>query len=259
VSDRNRARVVALICGAGVVVAVANVAGFPKANVSAAQTPYRPTPEPTGDEDGRTTYLRDCAWCHASDATGTVNGPDISDAGPALVDFVLSTGRMPIAAPDQDMERKDPYYEPDQVEAIVRYVETIAATEPAIPQIDLEGADLGEGALLYEDNCAACHSTTGIGAALTSGRIAPSITESTALQVAEAVRTGPGTMPVFDDNVLDEEQLDALVRYAVYLSDPSDEGGLPLGRLGPVSEGAVAWIIGLGLMIVVIRWIGSRS
>jgi ubiquinol-cytochrome c reductase cytochrome c subunit len=259
VSHRNQARIVALICGAGVVVAVAIVAGFPKAHVSAAQTPYRPTPEPTGDEDGRTTYLRDCAWCHASDATGTVNGADITDAGPALVDFMLSTGRMPIAAPDQVAERKAPYYDPAQVEAIVRYVATIAATDPAIPQIDVEGADLGEGALLYEDNCAACHSTTGIGAALTSGRIAPSVRDATAVQVAEAVRTGPGTMPIFGDNVLDEEQLDALVRYVVYLSDPSDEGGLPLGRLGPVSEGAVAWIIGLGLMIGVIRWIGSKS
>lgn len=254
---RNHARVLVLICGAGVVVVASIVAGFPKTHVSSAQTPYRPTPEPTGEQDGRTMYLRDCAWCHGSDATGTVNGPEISDAGPALVDFMLSTGRMPIAAPGQRVERKDSYYDAAEVEEIVRYVETIAAAAPAIPQVDVEGADLGDGALLYEDNCAACHSTTGIGAALTSGRIAPSVTESTALQVAEAVRTGPGTMPVFEENVLDEEQLNALVRYVVYLSDPSDDGGLPLGRLGPVSEGAVAWIIGLGLMIAVIRWIGS--
>jgi ubiquinol-cytochrome c reductase cytochrome c subunit len=258
---RNRAgaRMAALICGAGLVVAASIVVGFPDAPVSVAQTPYRPTPEPTGEQDGRTMYLRDCAWCHGSEAGGTVNGPALTESGPALVDFMLSSGRMPISAPDQIVERKDPYYGPLEVEAIVRYVETIAATEPAIPELDFEGADLGEGALLYEDNCAACHSTTGIGAALTSGRIAPSVHEATAVQVAEAVRTGPGTMPVFGENVLDEEQLDALVRYVVYLSDPSDEGGLPLGRLGPVSEGAVGWIIGLGLMIAVIRWIGSRS
>ena len=257
---RNHARIVLLICSAGLVVAASLVAGFPSTHVSVAQTPYRPTAEPTGTEDGRTMYLRDCAWCHGSDASGTVNGPDITEAGPALVDFMLSTGRMPVSAPDQVAERKDPYYDPPQVAAIVRYVATIGATEPAIPQIDLEGADLGEGALLYEDNCAACHSTTGIGAALTSGRIAPSVRDATAVQIAEAVRTGPGTMPIFRDNVLDEEQLDALVRYVVYLGDPDDEGGgHPFGRLGPVSEGAVAWIIGLGLMIGVIRWIGSRS
>jgi ubiquinol-cytochrome c reductase cytochrome c subunit len=256
---RLHARIVMLVCGAGLVVAASLVAGFPDSHVSVAQTPYRPTPEPTGDQDGRTMYLRDCAWCHASDATGTVNGPDITNAGPALVDFMLSSGRMPISAPDQVAERKDPYYDAAQVEAIVRYVETIAATEPAIPEVDVEDADLGEGALLYEDNCAACHSTTGIGAALTSGRIAPPVRDATAVQVAEAVRTGPGTMPVFGENVLDEEQLDALVRYVVYLSDPADEGGHPLGRLGPVSEGAVAWIIGLGLMIGVIRWIGRSS
>jgi ubiquinol-cytochrome c reductase cytochrome c subunit len=261
VSDprRNHARILVLICGAGLVIAVSLVAGFPETHVSVAQTPYRPTPEPTGDQDGRTMYLRDCAWCHGSDATGTVNGPDIAEAGPALVDFMLSTGRMPISAPDQVVERKDPYYDPAEVKAIVRYVKTIAATDPAIPEVDVEAGDLGEGALLYEDNCAACHSTTGIGAALTSGLIAPSVRDATAVQVAEAVRTGPGTMPVFEENVLDEEQLNALVRYVVYLSDPSDEGGQPLGHLGPVSEGAVAWIIGLGLMIGVIRWIGTSS
>ena len=207
---RNHARIVLLICSAGLVVAASLVAGFPSTHVSVAQTPYRPTAEPTGTEDGRTMYLRDCAWCHSSDASGTVNGPDITGAGPALVDFMLSTGRMPVSAPDQVAERKD--------------------------------------------------STTGIGAALTSGRIAPSVRDATTVQVAEAVRTGPGTMPIFRDNVLDEEQLDALVRYVVYLGDPDDEGGgHPFGRLGPVSEGAVAWIIGLGLMIGVIRWIGSRS
>jgi ubiquinol-cytochrome c reductase cytochrome c subunit len=256
---RTQARIVVLICGAGLVVAGSLVAGFPDAPVSVAQTPYRPTPEPTGAQDGRTMYLRDCAWCHGADATGTVNGPDLMDAGPALVDFMLSSGRMPISAPDRVVERNDPYYDAAEVEAIVRYVATIAASEPAIPELNLENADLGEGALLYADNCAACHSTTGIGAALTSGRIAPPVHDATAVQVAEAVRTGPGTMPVFDENVLDEEQLGALVRYVVYLSDPSDEGGHPLGRLGPVSEGAVAWIIGLGLMIGVIRWIGTSS
>ncbi|MGH2817434.1 MAG: cytochrome bc1 complex diheme cytochrome c subunit [Actinomycetota bacterium] len=256
---RNQARIAVLICGAGLVAAGSLVAGFPNANVSVAQTPYRPTPEPTGAQDGRTMYLRDCAWCHGADATGTVNGPDLTDAGPALVDFMLSSGRMPISAPDRVVERNDPYYDAVEVEAIVRYVATIAASEPTIPELNLENADLGEGALLYEDNCAACHSTTGIGAALTSGRIAPPVRDATAVQVAEAVRTGPGTMPVFDENVLDEEQLGALVRYVVYLSDPSDKGGHPLGRLGPVSEGAVAWIIGLGLMIGVIRWIGTSS
>jgi ubiquinol-cytochrome c reductase cytochrome c subunit len=256
---RTRVRIVLLICGAGLVVAVSVVTGFPNAHVSVAQTPYRPTPEPAGVQDGRTMYLRDCAWCHGSDATGTVNGPDITNAGPALVDFMLSSGRMPISAPDQVVERNDPYYGPSEVEEIVRYVETIAVSGPAIPELDVEDADLGEGALLYEDNCAACHSTTGIGAALTSGRIAPPVRDATAVQVAEAVRTGPGTMPNFGENILDEEQLNALVRYVIYLSDPSDRGGHPLGRLGPVSEGAAAWIVGLGLMIGVIRWIGTSS
>ena len=33
-------------------------------------------------------------------------------------------------------------------------------------------------------------------------------------------------------------------------------GATDLGRVGPVAEGAVAWIVGLGLLMFLARWIG---
>ncbi|HYY79352.1 MAG TPA: cytochrome c, partial [Actinomycetes bacterium] len=54
---------------------------------------------------------------------------------------------------------------------------------------------------------------TATGGALTSGQVAPSLRPSTPLQVAEAVRVGPGAMPSFDPRALDDRQVDSVAAY----------------------------------------------
>ena len=236
---------------------------------------YRPPGVTLADrtDDGKQLYLRDCAWCHGGTGLGTDRGPNILDEpnGPALVDFVLSSGRMPIDSPEQRMVRRDAAYTAEQIDAIVDFVDTLDPAGPDIPELELADADLAHGAVLYQENCAACHSTTGIGGALTEGRViskpgisprnrivVPPVTDSTALEIAEAIRTGPGTMPVFPEESFHENDLNALVAYAEYLKDPDDRGGASFGRIGPVAEGAVGWIVGLGALFVFIRWIGTK-
>ena len=221
-------------------------------------------------DDGKQLYLRDCAWCHARDGSGTERGPDLVTGtnGPAFVDFVLSSGRMPLNRPDQRMARSETIYTRDQIDALVDYVETFDADGPDIPQLALEEADLAHGGVLYQENCAACHSTTGIGGALTEGAsvdeagrpriVVPPVTDATAIEVAEAIRVGPGTMPVFAEEAFDDEDLDALVAYVEYLKDPDDRGGAGLGRVGPVAEGAVGWLVGIGALLLFTRWIGTK-
>lgn len=235
---------------------------------------YRPpafagTPAP---HEGRDLYLKDCAWCHGRVGRGTDRGPDLVSGtnGPALVDFTLSTGRMPIDDPDERMRRRDPTYTPEQIEAIVDFSRELGAPGPEIPELDLASAELSHGNELYQENCAACHSTTGIGGALTQGRltgssgevstsfIAPPVLESSAIQVAEAIRAGPGTMPVFGEETFGPEDLDAIVAYVMYLQTPDNAGGASAGRIGPVAEGAVGWIIGLGLLLIAARWMGTK-
>lgn len=235
---------------------------------------YRPpafagSPAP---HEGRDLYLKDCAWCHGRVARGTERGPDLVSGtnGPALVDFVLSTGRMPIDDPDEPIRRQDVSYTRAQIDAIVEFSRELGASGPDVPQLDLASAELAAGNELYQENCAACHSTTGIGGALTQGRlegstgapsssfIAPSLLESTPVQIAEAVRVGPGTMPVFAAETFDADDLDAIVAYVMYLQDPRDAGGAGAGRIGPVAEGAIGWIVGLGLLLLAARWIGTR-
>ncbi|HWC11563.1 MAG TPA: c-type cytochrome [Acidimicrobiales bacterium] len=222
---------------------------------------------------GRHLYLRDCAFCHGNDGQGTARAPSVIDAtnGPALTDFMLRTGRMPVNAPRDPTTHSEPTYGEEEIRALVRYMEREFPTPgPDIPRVDPRGGDLSTGQQLYQAHCGACHATTGIGGAMltqrgresvggTAGIIIPGFEHSDALEIAEAVRTGPGTMPVFTRSLISDEELDSVVRYVLYLKDPNDVGGAPLGHVGPVVEGAVGWLIGLGVLLVVIRWIGTKA
>jgi ubiquinol-cytochrome c reductase cytochrome c subunit len=204
-------------------------------------------------------YLRDCATCHGADGRGTDLGPDLRDSGAGLVDYYLSTGRMPLSAPDAEVRRHDPRYSPEVREALVDYVVALADGDgPPIPDLDLAAGDVAEGGTLYRLQCAACHAWSGDGGALLN-REAPALHPATPTQIAEAVRGGPGNMPRFGDAALTHDQLQSLVRYVRYLDDPDDRGGNPLWHLGPLVEGAVAVFIGLGALVLAIRWIGTRT
>lgn len=217
----------------------------------------------TGDE----IFLRDCAWCHGNEGEGTERGPDLVSGqnGPAFTDFMLSTGRMPINDPDEEANRADPVYTDEQVSAIVDYVVSLGGVGPDIPDVHPEEGDLGEGLELYQENCAACHAPTLIGAPLTRGRagttsaiIAPDLGAASPDEIAEAMLVGPGAMPVFSEDTFTESQFDSIVAYVSNQQHPDDRGGAAIGRIGPVAEGAVAWIVGLGVMVLLIRWIGTR-
>jgi quinol---cytochrome-c reductase cytochrome c subunit len=238
-----------------------------------------PPPEPVAAaapvERGRFLYLRDCAWCHGASAEGTPRAPDlVSDTrGPADVDFVLRTRRMPLRRPEDPMRRgvATTKYAAVDRQAIVEYLATLNPAGPPVPRLAAHPPPLSRGAELYLANCAACHSSTGIGGTLSAAQrsagstagppeaFAPPVTSSSAIEVVEAIRVGPGTMPVFGPKTLSEEEVDAIAAYVQYLRDPSDPGGIAAGHIGPVSEGAVGWLIGLGLLLGVSRWIGTRT
>ena len=130
---------------------------------------------------------------------------------------------------------------------------------PAIPVIDPARGNLTRGGELYRLHCAPCHSATGIGGALAQGDLAPSIFASTPIEVAESLLVGPGAMPLFAPNVFDEEEVDSIVRYVRYLAEPENPGGLSLGRSGRVDEGLVAWVVGIGGLVLGARWVARRQ
>jgi ubiquinol-cytochrome c reductase cytochrome c subunit len=230
--------------------------------------PYRPpVVEQAGPRTGPELYLRDCGWCHGAAGAGTARGPDLVSGtnGEALTNFMLSTGRMPISSPDERSDRAEPVYDREETAAIVAFVASLGGQGPSIPDIAPEQGDLGDGEVLYQENCAACHSTTLVGGVLASERkvsgralIAPSLLETTPLQTAEAMLVGPGAMPVFGPETFSTDQINSIVRYVEHQQEPDDRGGAPIGHVGPVTEGAVGWLIGLGAMVIVCRWIGTK-
>lgn len=231
----------------------------------AAAAPVGAGPPPAqaadGDQvdEGRRLYQTGCASCHGPDARGTARGPNLQGVGAAAVDFWVSTGRMPLERDTRFAVRKPPSYDREQIDALVAYLTSLDPSGPEIPEIDPAAADLVDGGVLYRANCAACHGAVGIGGALAQARHAPPLGPATPLQVAEAVRIGPGAMPSFGPETFDDEQLSAIVKYVEALDSPEDPGGLGLGHTGPIPEGFVGWLVGLGVVLVAAWWIGDRE
>jgi ubiquinol-cytochrome c reductase cytochrome c subunit len=241
--------------------------------------PYRPRGQLTapqlGPTNGFVLYQRDCAWCHGNEGQGTANGPTLlaGTAGPALTDFMLSTGRMPIDFPGQkNATRRETPYTPAEIAGIVDYVRSLRPPGPDVPVVDLSRGNLAQGRELFQENCAACHSTTGTGGALATGKaaavngfrqpgsiglIAPSLLQASPTQVVEAMRTGPPGMPVFGPDAFPDQQADSIALFVDELQRSGSRGGATLGGIGPVAEGAVGWIVGLGILLLFVRWIGT--
>jgi ubiquinol-cytochrome c reductase cytochrome c subunit len=202
-------------------------------------------------------WLGDCAVCHQPDGSGSTRGPNLQRVGTAMVDFMVSTGRMPLANPKEKEQRRAPKYTPAEIRSLVAYTATFVHGPP-VPTVDTRSADLPAGGDLYRQQCAACHQAAGGGGALAHGAEAPSLSHATSVQVVEAMRTGPGNMPVFSNKTLDAQQADEVAAYVQYLRHPRNPGGLSLDHLGPVPEGLVAWGIGLVTLILVTRLLGTR-
>ncbi|HET8604733.1 MAG TPA: c-type cytochrome [Marmoricola sp.] len=215
-----------------------------------------PTPLSSNAKQGRTVFLRDCAWCHGEHAQGTGVAPSLLDKGSAAVDFWLSTGRMPLQQPDQRAESGPPSYSPGTIKDIVAYVGSLGHAGEPIPEI--HPGDRAEGQSLFITHCAACHNTSGTGVIVVDGDPAPQLYHNTPRQIAEAIRTGPGQMPVFSDKEVDQTQLDDLVAYASSLGDQQVRGGNGLDQFGPIFEGSIAWLIPVPALIIVLLLLGQR-
>lgn len=209
---------------------------------------------------GQELYTTGCSSCHGLDAEGTRRGPSLRGAGAASVDFYLSTGRMPLKTSGaRQAVRKPPAYDRQEIDAIVAYVTSLDDRGPAIPDINVGKADLVEGGTLFRSNCAACHGAAGIGGALAKGRKAPALRPANPVEIAEAIRIGPGFMPNFGPETFTDEQVENIAAYVEHLDHAEDPGGGSLGRVGPIPEGFVGWLVGLGLLLAAAYWIGERE
>ncbi len=225
-------------------------------------------------KEGRNLFLVGCAFCHGQNGEGVLTqggdqyGPALTDVGAAAVDFQVGTGRMPMAAPGQQAPQKEVVYSDAEIEALAAYVDSLG-TGPAIPDAELYDPDtlsaeeyeeyVVRGGQIFLANCTACHNFEGSGGAMPRGGYAPKIRGVDPKHVYEAMLTGPQSMDTFSDGNIPPDDKKAIIAYLDTLDDQPNYGGLTLGGLGPVSEGLIAWLVGMGGLVAFAVWIAAHT
>ncbi len=225
-------------------------------------------------DQGRALFLVGCASCHGRNAEGVVAadgsqyGPSLVGVGAAAVDFQVGTGRMPMAKPGVQAERKPPVYDEEETRALAAYVASLGPGpsipteeqyDPAtIPEDEREEA-LVRGGEFFRTNCTACHNFDGSGGALPGGKFAPTLKGVDEKHIYEAMVTGPQQMPVFSDDVLKPEEKRDIIAYLRSLDENPGYGGFSMGALGPVSEGLFGWLVGIGGLVGFAVWIAAHT
>jgi ubiquinol-cytochrome c reductase cytochrome c subunit len=213
-------------------------------------------------EEGRQLFLKNCASCHGLNAEGSgTDGPSLIGVGAAAVDFQVGTGRMPAQQLGAQVQAKPNKFTDEQTAALAAYVASLAPG-PAIPSdadVDYSKADIALGGEIYRTNCAMCHNYAGSGGALTRGKYAPPLTKTSAKHMYEAMLTGPQSMPVFGDGTMTPDEKRAVIGFLKTTTAEPSPGGAALGKIGPVSEGLVGWVFGLGALVACTVWLGAKA
>ena len=210
---------------------------------------------------GKDLFDATCSSCHGLDAQGTTQAPSLIGAGAAAVDFQMSTGRMPAKEVGAQEDQKPVTFSAQQIYEIADYVASLGGG-PAIPdaqQVSTAGANTALGEELFSANCAQCHGFAGAGGALTYGKSAPPLTQATPTQIYEAMLTGPEAMPVFNNTTLTPDSKRNIIAYVTEKRSETNPGGFSLGRIGPVTEGLVAFLGLLFFMVLAAMWLTAKQ
>ena len=213
-------------------------------------------------EEGKQIFLKGCSSCHGLNAEGASIAPSLIGVGAASVDFQVGTGRMPMADMSTQAMRKPRVYNEEETAALAAYVASLAPG-PAIPdesELNYErDGNSAEGGELFRNNCAMCHNFAGQGGALSQGKYAPTLMGVEPKHIYEAMVTGPQSMPVFSDKTITAEEKLSVIKWIKAAEAEPNLGGATMGRIGPVSEGLLAWVLGLGLLIGIAVWLTTRA
>ena len=217
---------------------------------------------------GEQLYTTSCISCHGANLQGVPDrGPSLIGTGEAAVYFQVSTGRMPAMRGEAQAPRKDPVFDPNQIDALGAFIQANGGG-PVVPRGAngeiaqdslIQGTNVARGGDLFRLNCASCHNFTGKGGALSSGKYAPDLSPAEPAQIYTAMLTGPQNMPKFGDRQLSPEEKRDIVAYVRQAAETPNPGGYGLGGFGPAPEGMAAWIIGMVAVIGIAMWIGARA
>jgi ubiquinol-cytochrome c reductase cytochrome c subunit len=212
--------------------------------------------------EGKAIFLRGCSSCHGLHAEGSGIAPSLIGVGSAAVDFQVGTGRMPMADMSQQAMQKKPVYNAQETAALAAFVASLAPGPAAVTNESLNyerDGNAAQGGTLFRTNCAMCHNFAGQGGALTNGKYAPTLMGVDPKYIYEAMVTGPQSMPKFTNaTITPQEKLD-IIKWLQAANHEENLGGASLGRVGPVTEGLLGWVLGLGLLIGAAAWLAMKA
>ncbi|PIE08236.1 MAG: cytochrome-c oxidase, cbb3-type subunit III [Rhodobacterales bacterium] len=157
---------------------------------------------------GKATFATYCSQCHGSGAAGALGYPNLLDNdwlwGGDIEEIAYTIRHGIRNTEDEDNARYaampafgDDYLEHSDIEDVVAYVRSLSGLES-------EHGNVENGAVVFADNCAACHMDDATGDVATG---APNLSDAIWLygnkeeQVTHSVETGPfGVMPAWGMN-----------------------------------------------------------
>lgn len=200
--------------------------------------------------EGAKVFAGECAGCHGARGEGALEGPSLQSV---LGDQAAVTGVAEIVRHGYgEMDPFESKLTEDQIQAVANYVVSSFGVTGDVPQ----------GGVLFRLNCAGCHGASARGGALIySEDNAPSLLDVTTPEVSAAVRSGPSTMPAYNEGALTDAQVASIASYVASIQSPPQPGGLEMTYHGPVSEGLIAIVGGLGAAILAALWMerGGRG
>jgi ubiquinol-cytochrome c reductase cytochrome c subunit len=220
---------------------------------------------------GQAIFDDHCISCHGANLQGVGDrGPSLIGVGSAATYFQVASGRMPLARQEAQAGFKQwiPQLDPrtvvgrHNIDALDAFVQGDGGgpRRPALSGSALRGSNPARGGELFRLNCASCHNFTGQGGALSSGKYAPPLADASEITMYTAMLSGPQNMPRFSDRQLTPtEKMDIIAYVKSVGSGQNDPGGDGLGDIGPVSEGLLAWVVGITAMVGFALWVGAKT
>jgi ubiquinol-cytochrome c reductase cytochrome c subunit len=229
--------------------------------------------EPALVRQGEQLFNNHCISCHGANLQGVPDrGPSLIGVGEAAVYFQVSSGRMPAARQEAQIERKpikafknqlgEEMNTHEAADALGAFIQANGGG-PELPEergAALRGDDPASGGELFRLNCASCHNFTGRGGALSSGKFAPNLDEATEDQIYAAMLSGPQNMPKFSDRQLTPEEKEDVIAYIKSVAgQKNNPGGYALGGFGPIGEALAVFVVGMAILVGVTLWIGAKA
>ncbi len=212
--------------------------------------PARAAVQSDSTSEGGSIFAGECAGCHGAQGEGALEGPSLRSV---LDDQAALAGVAEIVREGYgEMDSFKNELTEDQIKAVANYVVSTFGTSGDVP----------EGGVLFRLNCAGCHGASARGGALIySEDNAPSLLDVATPEISAAVRSGPSTMPAYNEGALTDAQVASISAYVASIQAPPQPGGYEMTYHGPVSEGLIAIVGGLGAAILVALWMerGGRG